>query len=177
MAGASFNEQTGLRDEQAYVRYLAYQSQKPFFYYQSLQAPAACPENDPLTASCRGFHVGGGNVDSDSTLVPKPTLGRNLDRRPHTELMGTSAFKARGVGRFSPAAVDTESAMWAPESTFGCQRIISETPNQRWEFIDYMPTVEPFQVGGITTRCNVLQYATNTSNYHASVPYKNFTLF
>lgn len=147
-------------DDACYLRHKTRESMRPMQYVMSQQYPATCPGNLPLTTECRGFHQGPASIDAASTYRNGTQLynAEQDFKRPPTELIERSAFLAGGEGRFSSAAIDTESALLAPPpSGPNCRR--RQTEEKEWARWDMLPcsqiAVEPFRRAGETTRTDV----------------------
>lgn len=145
-------------DDQCYLRFKAQESMRPMAYQMSQQFPAACPGSLPLTSECKGFYQSPNTIDDRSTYrigVQSYNLGQNFGRPP-TELIERSTFRAGGEGRFSDAAIITESALLAPPMSIDStcrRRAIAE---RTWPTEQYLPcaqtVVEPFNRAGMATR-------------------------
>jgi len=175
-----FNYAAGLRAEQAYVEFKAAESMKPYLYVTNFQAAATCPDGNPKTASCAQFHPRLSTVDDETTLTRSALTHARYTDRPVTVLMGTSAYKAGGEGRFTPDEVDLESVFRTGASSSrnelgvdgargGCRRTLAEADYNQWQpNMSYSPQVESFQLGGVPTRTNVIQYGVNPTTNFAS---------
>lgn len=150
---SSFNQQTTIGTEDAYVTFLGKQSQKPLAYRFNFQYQASCPINTlPSTSECRGFAVGKDAIDSSTALRARPTTLNEVDqRRLQTELLRTAPFKA---GDFDVSTVTTESLLRSAVATNprAPNRVLTERPYDRFEFVDAPLGVEAQHRYGESTR-------------------------
>lgn len=154
-----------LKQDPGYEEYLRRRSMAPFAYRFSCVAPAACPSSGPRFTECRSFAPGESQIPAETGLIQHRTCrGENPgDGRPQTVMSGTSAYKGGGITSFE---VDNHLRFAEPASLAGpCRRQLMENVTSRLDLVGgFVPKVEDFQVGGMSSRCNKLQYRTNPTN-------------
>jgi len=157
-----------LKQDKGYEDYLRKKSMAQFSYQMSCVAPAACPDSGPRFSECRSYAPAGYRIPQETQLwQQKMTRGReNTERRPQTVSAGTSAYQGSASGALSTRTLDTDTALKFSEPVRGfCQRTLMENVSDRMEFLDgFVPKIESFQPGGVTSRCNKLAYHKNINN-------------
>ena len=147
-------------DDCCYLQFKTRESTGPYRYLVSDNMPAACPASLPLTSECKGFYQGPGSIDAATTYrMGQQVYNLATDYgRPQTELINSAPYTAEGEGRFSREAVDLESHLKAPTpaGTTCRKRQVEEVEWPRWQYLPCGGTrVEPFRVGGESTRVDV----------------------
>ena len=159
----SWEKGCSLKQDAGYESYMLSKSMAPFAYQMSCVAPAACPTNGPRYSECRAYAPGMQQVPAETALWRQTvTRGRSeKERRPQTVYTGTSAYAGPGAGPVAPAGVQAEGqlreGLWTGG---GCRRAVMEhVPASRSDFLGgFVPAVEPFEVGGTSSRCNKVAY-------------------
>lgn len=138
-------EQTSLRDEE-YIDLRARTSQRPYNYLTRFVPNGLCPKDVPYTCGW-AWSEGGSHLAPDVLRVGKGlTRDRRRDSRPWTELKGRSAFQY-GQTPWTGFAATVDRSRNKYEYAVQCTSsyMMAHAPPST-------PRVEPFVLGGISTR-------------------------
>lgn len=136
-----------LNDDWAYVAAMKKQSEFPFKYVTRFSPQPPCP-----VSNCnKQFRTGAPQADEFERLGETPTRILEKGRRIHTELWGTSPFRARGDGQlYAPDVSNT--LMRLPVSEQRCARPLAETEYPRFDYVGIPNQAEWWRRGGESAR-------------------------